>query len=185
MGVGAEVMRAGVFLDRDGVINRAVIRGRKPCPPRFAAELELLSGVPEALGALRAGGYCLVVVTNQPDVARGATPRSVVDGMNSWLKSVLPLDAVYMCVHDDDDQCRCRKPLPGLITQAASELRVECAASYMVGDRWRDIEAGRRAGCKTFFVDHGYDEQVPRAFDFRVSSLLDAARIILQMGRLS
>jgi D-glycero-D-manno-heptose 1,7-bisphosphate phosphatase len=180
MGIDGKVMHPAVFLDRDGVINRPVIRGRKPYAPRSLAELELLPGVPEALRALKAGGYLLVVVTNQPDVARGTTSRAVVDSMNDWLQSVLPLDALLMCVHADDDQCPCRKPLPGLITQAARELRVECTSSYMVGDRWRDVEAGRRAGCKTFFVDHAYEEQVPESYDFRVSSLLDAARIILQ-----
>jgi D-glycero-D-manno-heptose 1,7-bisphosphate phosphatase len=90
------------------------------------------------------------------------------------------LDAVLTCAHDDVDHCECSKPLPGLITQAARELQLECAASYMIGDRWRDIEAGRRAGCKTFFIDCGYDEQLPQSYDFRVSSLLEAARIILQ-----
>jgi D-glycero-D-manno-heptose 1,7-bisphosphate phosphatase len=181
MGVGDEVMRSAVFLDRDGVITRPAVRERKPYPPRCLAELELLPGVGEALQALKAGGYCLVVVTNQPDIARGTALRSVVDGMNDWLKSVLPLDAVLTCAHDDDNRCQCRKPLPGLITQAARELRVECAASYMIGDRWRDIEAGRRAGCKTFFIDQGYDEEAPKSYDFRVGSLPDAARIILEM----
>jgi D-glycero-D-manno-heptose 1,7-bisphosphate phosphatase len=178
------MMRRGIFLDRDGVINRPTIRGRKPYPPRSLAELELLPGVPAALRALKAGGYCLVVVTNQPDVTRGTVPATVVDSMNDWLKSVLPLDAVLTCTHDDADQCQCRKPSPGLITQAARELRLECAASYMIGDRWRDIEAGRRAGCKTFFIDCGYDEQAPPSYDFRVSSLPDAARIILQTDTL-
>jgi D-glycero-D-manno-heptose 1,7-bisphosphate phosphatase len=185
MGSGDEMMRPAVFLDRDGVISRPTIREGKPYPPRSLAELELLPGVQEALRALKAGGYCLVVVTNQPDIARGTAQRTVVDSMNDWLKSVLPLDAVLTCAHDDDDQCQCRKPLPGLITQAARELRVECAASYMIGDRWRDIEAGRRAGCKTFFIDSGYDEQAPESYDFRVGSLPDAARIILQTDALS
>jgi len=185
MGNGDEVMRAAVFLDRDGVISRPTIRERKPYPPRSLAELELLPGVQEALRALKSGGYCLVVVTNQPDIARGTARSAVVYRMNDWLKSVLPLDAVLMCAHDDDDQCQCRKPLPGLITQAARELGVDCTKSYMIGDRWRDIEAGRRAGCKTFFIDRGYDEQAPESYDFRVGSLPDAARIILKTDPLS
>jgi D-glycero-D-manno-heptose 1,7-bisphosphate phosphatase len=174
------MMRPAVFLDRDGVISRPMIRGRRPYPPGSLAELEILPGVPAALRALKAGGYCLAVVTNQPDIARGTIPRTTVDGMNDWLKSTLPLDAVLTCAHDDADQCQCRKPLPGLITQAARELRVDCAASYLIGDRWRDIEAGRRAGCKTFFIDYGYDEQAPQLYDFRVTSLAEAARIILK-----
>ena len=177
--------RPGVFLDRDGVINRAMIRGRKPYPPSSLVELEILPGVPAALQALKAGGYCLVVVTNQPDIARGIVARTVVDSMHDWLKSTLPLDAILTCAHDDADQCQCRKPLPGLITQAARDLRVECTASYMIGDRWRDIEAGRRAGCKTFFIDCGYDEPAPQSYDFRVDSLPEAARIILETDTLS
>jgi D-glycero-D-manno-heptose 1,7-bisphosphate phosphatase len=185
MGSGDQVIRPAVFLDRDGVISRATIRGRKPYPPRSLAELELLPGVLEALRALKAAGYCLVVVTNQPDIARGSLVGTDLRGMNDWLQSVLPLDAILTCPHDDDDQCPCRKPLPGLITQAARELHIDCTASYMIGDRWRDIEAGRRAGCRTFFIDCGYDEQAPQSYDFRVGSLPDAARIILRTDTLS
>jgi D-glycero-D-manno-heptose 1,7-bisphosphate phosphatase len=178
------MMRPAVFLDRDGVISRPVIRGRKPYPPGSLAALTILPGVPAALRALKAGGYRLVVVTNQPDIARGTIPRTTVDGMNDWLKSTLPLDAVLTCAHDDADQCQCRKPLPGLITQAARELGLDCTASYMIGDRWRDIESGRRAGCKTFFIDYGYDEQAPQLYDFRVTSLAEAARTILKADTL-
>jgi D-glycero-D-manno-heptose 1,7-bisphosphate phosphatase len=185
MGSGAEVMRPAVFLDRDGVISRATIRQGRPYPPRSLAELELLPGVAAALRALKTGGYRLVVVTNQPDIARGTAQRAVVDRMHDWLKCVLPLDAVLTCAHDDGDRCQCRKPQPGLITQAARELHVDCTASYMIGDRWRDVEAGRRAGCKTFFIDRGYDEPAPQSYDFRVGSLPDAARIILRTGALS
>ncbi len=173
-------MRMAVFLDRDGVITRPLVREGKPYPPGSLEEMELLPGVPEALRALRQAGYCLVVVTNQPDVARGTTSRADVDAMNRRLQSTLPLDAIRMCVHDDRDGCDCRKPLPGLITQAARELDINCAASSLVGDRWRDIEAGRRAGCKTYFIDHAYEEPLPQSYDFRVSSLLEAASLILQ-----
>jgi D-glycero-D-manno-heptose 1,7-bisphosphate phosphatase len=172
-----------VFLDRDGVLNRAIVREGRPHPPAALTELEILPGVPEALNALKAGGYCLVVVTNQPDVARHTIPRAATDAMNAWLRARLPLDAVLMCVHDDSDHCECRKPQPGLILQAAREMRIECTESYMVGDRWKDVEAGRRAGCRTFFIDHEYDERPPDAYDFRVNSLLDAARILLRGSR--
>ena len=173
-------MRTAVFLDRDGVITRPRVREGKPYPPGSLEELELLPGVPQALLALREAGYCLVVVTNQPDVARGTTSRAEVDAMNRLLQSTLPLDAIRMCVHDDHDRCECRKPLPGLITQAARELDIDCTASSLVGDRWRDMEAGRRAGCKTYFIDHAYQEPRPQSYDFRVRSLLEAAAIILQ-----
>jgi D-glycero-D-manno-heptose 1,7-bisphosphate phosphatase len=172
-------------MDRDGVISRAIENARRPQAPQSLAQLELLPDVPAALAALKAGGYLLVVVTNQPDIARGTTPRAAVEAMNEWLQSLLPLDAVFTCPHDDAERCMCRKPLPGLITRAAAELHVACAASYMVGDRWRDIEAGRRAGCRTFFVDHGYEERRPDSYDFRVTCLKDAAEIILETDTLS
>ena len=171
-----------VFLERDGVIARAIVRERKPYPASSLAEVEILPGVAEALRALKLEGYRLVVVTNQPDVARGITTKALVDRINDRLASVLPLDAVFTCLHDDNDRCDCRKPLPGLITRAVEELDIDRSSSYLVGDRWRDIEAGRRAGCRTFFVDHDYDEPRPQSYDFRVSSLLEAAGIILATG---
>jgi D-glycero-D-manno-heptose 1,7-bisphosphate phosphatase len=174
--------RRAVFLDRDGVINRPILRGRRPYPPSALAQLELLPGVPQALATLKAAGYQLIVVTNQPDVARGTMPRAAVESIHAWLTAALPLDAVFTCVHDDDDRCECRKPLPGLITRAIRELDIDHEASYLVGDRWRDIEAGRRAGCRTFFVDHEYAEPRPESYDFRVRSLLEATGIILAAG---
>jgi len=176
----SDLKHRAVFLDRDGVISRPIIRARRPYPPSSLAELEVLPGVAEALRALKTAGFRLVVVTNQPDVARGTTSMEVVDSIHDRLATVLPLDAVFTCLHDDGDRCECRKPLPGLITRAARELEINPNTSYLVGDRWRDIEAGRRSGCGTFFVDYEYDEPRPQSYDFRVSSLLQAAEIILQ-----
>lgn len=175
-------MRPAVFLDRDGVIIRAILRDEKPYPPASSEELEILPGVPEALIALKDAGYWLVVVTNQPDVARGTTSRELVESMNDWLKSKLPLDAVLTCFHDRVDQCDCRKPKPGLLFTAARDFGINLPASFMVGDRWRDVVAGQKAGCRTFFIDYGYDEKQPESYDFRVESLLEAVKIILQIG---
>ena len=173
-------MRApAVFLDRDGVINRAFIRDGAPYPPASLRDLEILPHVPEALSALRARGYSLVVVTNQPDVARGTASRELVDGIHERLKDELALDAIFTCFHDDADECDCRKPKPGLLFRAARDLGIDLTSSFMVGDRWRDVEAGRRAGCRTLFVDCGYRESPPRSCDFRVGSLLEASGIIL------
>jgi D-glycero-D-manno-heptose 1,7-bisphosphate phosphatase len=171
-----------MFLDRDGVINRAVIRAGIPRPPASLEELELLPGVSDALSALHRGGYALVVVTNQPDVARGSTSRELVDDIHARLRSMLTLDAILTCFHDDAHGCDCRKPKPGLLLQAARELSIDLDSSFMVGDRWRDMEAGRRAGCRTFYVDHGY-ERAPACSDFRVKSLHEAAGVVLGPGR--
>ena len=171
--------RSAVFLDRDGVINRAFVRDGTPYPPASLQDLEILPHVPEALSALRAQGYSLVVVTNQPDVARGTAPRELIDGIHERLKDELGLDAIFTCFHDDADECDCRKPKPGLLVRAANDLSIDLASSFMVGDRWRDVEAGRRAGCRTLFVDCGYGESPSHSSDFRVGSLLEASRIIL------
>ncbi|OZB49139.1 MAG: D,D-heptose 1,7-bisphosphate phosphatase [Polynucleobacter sp. 39-45-136] len=172
-------MRRAVFLDRDGVINRAIVRDGKPFPPSGMDELEILPGVEEALKKLHAAGYLLIVITNQPDVARGTTSKEAVEQINSFLDAQLPIDEFRTCYHDSADGCACRKPLPGSLLDAAKEHEIDLSRSFMVGDRWRDIEAGSSAGCKTFFINYKYDEQQPEMPDFIVSSLLEAKKIIL------
>lgn len=171
-------MRRAVFLDRDGVINRAIVRDGMPFPPRNLDELEILPGVTEALKKLHDGNYLLIVVTNQPDVARGTVKKEDVEQMNAHLLSILPLDDIKTCYHDSGDGCLCRKPLPGGLVEAAIEHDINLSKSFMVGDRWRDIEAGQTAGCKTFFINYRYAEKRPEMPDFIVSSLLEAQRII-------
>jgi len=172
-------LRRAVFLDRDGVINRAIVRDGKPYPPASLEELEILAGVHEALQKLHDANYLLVVVTNQPDVARGTAKREDVELMNAFLSSKLPIDDFKTCYHDSGDKCVCRKPLPGALLEAAQEHNIDLSKSFMVGDRWRDVEAGASAGCKTFFINYRYAEQKPDAPDFIVSSLLEAKKIIL------
>lgn len=173
--------RQAAFLDRDGVINRAVVRDRKPYPPADISQLEVLPGVPEALGKLKAAGYLSIVVTNQPDVARGKTTRATVEAIHAWLGSALALDAFYTCWHDDADRCGCRKPLPGLLLEAARDHDIDLARSFMVGDRWRDIAAGRAAGCRTAWIRCGYDEPEPSPpADFTGANLVEAVNWILQ-----
>jgi len=173
------VLRRAVFLDRDGVINRAEVREGKPYPPANLAVMELLPGVPAALQALHAAGWMLIVVTNQPDVARGTTPRAVVEAINAHLEQTLPIDEFRTCYHDSGDGCDCRKPLPGALLAAAREHDIDLGRSFMVGDRWRDVEAGQRAGCKTVFINYGYAEKQPESCDYKSQSLQEAAAIIL------
>lgn len=172
------MMGRAVFLDRDGVINRVILRSNRPHPPSDISELEILPGVREALLALREAGFRLIVVTNQPDVARGTQKREVVEAIHSKLLKELPLDEIRVCYHDGVDQCHCRKPAAGLLLDAASDAKVDLKASFMVGDRWRDIEAGRLAGCRSVFIDYGYDEKQPVDFDRKVSSFLEASKWI-------
>ncbi|MBI4319990.1 MAG: HAD family hydrolase [Chloroflexi bacterium] len=172
-----------VFLDRDGVLNQAVIKDGKPYPPSSLAELELTPDARGPLETLKAAGFLLIGITNQPDVARGTMSREVVEAINARILAALPLQEILVCYHDDGDHCDCRKPAPGLLLRAAAQNDVDLSRSYMVGDRWRDVDAGRRAGCRTIFVDRGYlGEPLDTSPDWRVHSLREAVEWIVEQS---
>jgi len=176
-------LRRAVFLDRDGVVNRVIMRDGRPYPPSSLAELEVAPETAPALKELKDRGFELVIITNQPDVARGLQSRDTVESINRALKSSLPLDDILVCYHTDKDNCECRKPKPGLLFEAARKHNIDLARSFMVGDRWRDIDAGHNAGCTTILVDNSYNEKAPALPPAaRVSSLREAADWIVQSG---
>lgn len=172
-------MKRAIFLDRDGVLNQAVIKNGKPYPPASVQELIIPEGVQKALSALKLSGFLLIGATNQPDVARGTTDKATVEAINAALMAALPLDDIRICYHDDKDHCECRKPYPGLLVDAAAELGIDLHQSYMIGDRWKDIEAGQRAGCRTIWLNQGYDEKKPDEPDFIAHNMSEAANWIL------
>jgi D-glycero-D-manno-heptose 1,7-bisphosphate phosphatase len=178
--VGVRALRAA-FLDRDGVLNRTMVVDGVPRPPSTVAELEVLPGVPEALEVLTSHGFTLVSVTNQPDVARGTQTRQRVEEINAALMERLPLRAVHTCYHDDADGCACRKPKPGLLRDAAKAYDIDLGRSFLVGDRWRDIEAGHAAGCLTLLVDAPYNRARTGSPHYVVPDLLQAARVIARL----
>ncbi len=171
-----------VFLDRDGVINRATERDGKPYPPRTISDFEILPRVPEACAKLKAAGFLLVVATNQPDVGRCTLDQSIVETIHAYMIKQLPIDHVEVCYHPGHGQshCDCRKPKPGMLLRAAHQFNADLSQCWMVGDRWRDIDAGHAAGCKTIFIDYNYAEELRQQPDFRVKNLLQAADIILR-----
>ena len=177
MGIGA--LKA-VFLDRDGVLNEPVVRDGKPHPPAGIEELSIYPDAAAALARLKAAGYLLIVVTNQPDVARGTTPRAAVEAINAALGAALPIDDFLVCWHDDADICACRKPKPGLMKEAAGRYGIDLSRSFLIGDRWRDIDAGAAAGCRTVLIDRHYRERPPEhAPDFRADSIGAAVEWLL------
>lgn len=178
--VTAAAGRPAVFLDRDGVLIEAFVRDGMPEPPRTLAEFRVLPGVAEACSGLRQAGFVLVVVTNQPDIARGTRDRAEVDKINERLRRLVPLDEVCVCPHDDADGCACRKPRPGMLLDAAGRLGLDLARSVSVGDRWRDIEAALRAGVTAIHVDRHYDERPPVGAHVVVADLPEAAAWILE-----
>lgn len=179
--VNPATLTRAVFLDRDGVINRALERDGKPYPPTSLAEFEILPGVSEACEMLKQAGFLLVVATNQPDVGRGTLAQSVVEEIHAHMCRVLPVDLVEVCYHPGQgaSDCDCRKPKPGMLLHAARELGIDLAQSWMVGDRWRDVDCGHAAGCRTVFIDHGYAEALRQLPDHRVKNLSEAAQVIL------
>ncbi len=173
-----------VFLDRDGVINRAMIQNGRPYPPQRLDEVEILPGAIWLCEQLAGKGYLLIGVTNQPDVARGQQSVDVVEAINDLILARLPIKEILVCYHDDKDNCDCRKPKPGLIFWAASRYHVDMPSSWMVGDRWKDIAAGAAAGLRTIFVDYDYNETYkgPQA-DYVVTDVAEAEKIILRKGK--
>jgi D-glycero-D-manno-heptose 1,7-bisphosphate phosphatase len=172
-------MVRAVFLDRDGVLNRAFVREGKSYPPACLGEVEILPHVELAINNLKAAGYLVIVITNQPDVATGKTPRLVVEKINKFLSDALLIDEFRTCYHEARDDCNCRKPRPGALLDASRSHHIDLTKSFMVGDRWSDVEAGAAVGCKTFFINYGYQEKQPDHPDFIVSSLAEAAKIII------
>ena len=178
MGIG-EVTKA-VFLDRDGVLNEFFLREGTPHPPAGLHELTIYPDAAGALRRLRQAGYLLIVVTNQPDIARGTQTRAAVDEINAAIGAALPIDEFVVCPHDNGDNCRCRKPKPGMVLDAAARHAVDLRRSFLIGDRWRDIDCGASAGVRTVFIERGYGERAPEhAPDFVAASLGAAAEWIL------
>ena len=172
-------LRRAVFLDRDGVINKSLIRDGRPYAPTALTDFEILPGVADALLKLRRAGYLNIVVTNQPDIKTGKQSTEVLQLMHERLLKELTLDGIQCCPHTDEDKCTCRKPHPGMLLDAAERLQIDLSASWMIGDRWRDIAAGQAAGCHCCFVDHGYLERQPEQPFSRAASLPEAVAKII------
>ena len=167
-----------VFLDRDGVLNAITVRDGTPYPPANRAEVKILPGVADAVNLFRDLGLMRIVVTNQPDIARGTQTAAEVEAINQVLAAALPLDEFRVCPHDTPDGCDCRKPKPGLLVAAAREHGIDLSASFMIGDRSGDVLAGAAAGCKTFLIERSYSKAATCRPDFKVNDLAEAARII-------
>lgn len=173
--------RPAVFLDRDGVVNRAIVRDGKPFSPMQVCEFRVLPGVVETCDRLAAAGLPIVVVTNQPEVARGRLSIDALDDMHAELWRSLPITEIIVCPHDNKDMCSCRKPLPGMILDAAQRHNIDLSRSVMVGDRASDIRAGKAAGCMTIRIGSGYRDEDEVTADGHANSLQDACPLILQL----
>ena len=172
--------RRAFFLDRDGVINAVVTREGQLTSPRTDEEFQILSNVPEAIRQMRSAGFLVIVVTNQPEIRRGLVARETVDRFHSQIRSELAIDDIRVCYHDTEDRCSCRKPEPGLLVASAKQWNIRLSQSFLVGDREKDIEAGRRAGCTTMLIRAPYNQAASSTRDFLVENLDHAVKIALQ-----
>lgn len=176
--------RPAVFLDRDGTLNRIVRVDDQPFPARTLEEFVLFEDAATGCRALSQAGFTLVVVTNQPDVGRGTLEESMVERLHTRLRTLIPeLARIEVCYDAgrglETDSPR-RKPAPGMILDAAKELNLDLTRSWMIGDRWRDIDCGHRAGVRTVFIDFGYDEALKITPDYTVGSFAAAVDVVLR-----
>ena len=178
MGVN-QINNKAVFLDRDGVINRSLVRNGLPIAPNSLDLFEIIPEAKESLNLLKKKGFLLIVVTNQPDVGRGILKKEIVEKMHNRLLNHLPLDYIYVCWHGYDGECICRKPLPGMLMKAKKDFKIDLKKSFIVGDRWRDVDTGHAAGCKTVFIDYNYKEKLNLDPDYKAKSIKNATEWIL------
>jgi len=173
-------MNRGAFLDRDGVINKSLVVNGKPKSPSNLNELLIIEGVVEAIEILLRFNFIPVVITNQPDIARGTNLITDVAMINKRISEITGIQNFFLCVHDDNNNCTCRKPKPGLVLQAAKELNIDISKSFIVGDRWRDIELGQFLQIDSYFIDYGYSETAPNMPYIAVDSLLGAVKNVVR-----
>ncbi|MCI0419668.1 MAG: HAD family hydrolase [Acidobacteria bacterium] len=172
--------RRAFCLDRDGVINAVVTCEGRLTSPRTDEEFQILPRVSEAIRQMQSAGFLVIVVTNQPEISRGLVERETVDRFHSRIRSELAIDDIRVCYHDTEDRCSCRKPEPGLLVASAKQWNIRLGQSFLVGDREKDIEAGRRAGCTTMLIRAPYNQGPAATPDFLVESLDHAVKIALE-----
>lgn len=151
-------MKRAVFLDRDGVINKVLIRHGLAATPQRFEEFELVEGIGEEVKRVKDAGFFVFVITNQPDVARGILPLEELEKMSAAIEAQLPVDEIWVCPHDDAARCDCRKPKPGMVRRAREKYAIDIGESYLIGDSWKDMELARGVGCKGILIDAPYNQ---------------------------
>jgi len=173
-----KIKNKAIFFDRDGIINKSIIRENKPYPPKDLSEFVFVEGIKFLISQLKQKNYLLFIITNQPDVSRKTQTKENVETINKYIQSNLPIDEIFTCFHDDKDNCECRKPKSGMILEAAKKYNIDLKKSWVIGDRWKDIESGNNAECKTIFVDYCYDEKLKSKPNYIVKSIDEIKGVI-------
>ena len=170
--------RPAIFLDRDGVINKSLIKNGKPKAPLLLKDFEFINGVKKSIIEL-SKKFVLVIITNQPDIKKGKLKNSTLIKMNNKIINQLKIKNIYVCPHDDDDMCKCRKPKNGLIESAIKRHNIDRTKSFLIGDRKKDIEAGIKSKLKTIYIKSNYNESKPKNFDYTCNNLLQSLKYII------
>lgn len=168
-------LNRAIFLDRDGIINKVLLNNGKPFSPRRFDEFKMLGGIETLLTSFKNIGFLNIIVTNQPDISRGLMKMEELDKMHLFIRERLPVDDILVCTHDDIHNCGCRKPKAGMIIKASEKWDIDLRRSFMVGDTWKDMKAGKSAGCRTVLVDMEYNQDIE--CDHRVKGLEELVEI--------
>jgi len=175
--------RKAIFLDRDGTLNKAYIENGLPISPSSLNKFKIIKGVKKSINRLKKLNFLCILITNQPDVFRGKISKKTVVKMNSYIKKKIKLDDMFVCYHDNEHNCSCRKPKPGLLVKASKKWKIDLNKSFMIGDRWKDILAGKKVGCKTIFINNNYKNDKKVKADFTFKSLLKAVNKIEKLRK--
>ena len=175
--------RKAIFLDRDGTLNKVYIENGLPISPSSLNKFKIIKGVKKSINRLKKLNFLCILITNQPDVFRGKISKKTVVKMNSYIKKKIKLDDMFVCYHDNEHNCSCRKPKPGLLLKASKKWKIDLKKSFMIGDRWKDILAGKKVGCKTIFINNNYKNDKKVKADFTFKSLLNAVNKIEKLRK--
>ena len=167
-----------VFLDRDGVINHIVYHKEvnKPSSPWNIQEFKLIEHIEKPLKDLKNMGFLLFIISNQPDIPRGNIKKGTTEEINKIIYKKYPIKEIMVCSHDDKDNCNCRKPKPGMIFELSGKYNVDLEKSFLIGDSWKDMEAGENAGIKSILIEWDYNKEVKA--EYRVGNLKSAVKLI-------
>lgn len=164
------------FLDRDGVINKSLLKKGKPLAPREFKQFKIIKNVDKSLIFLKKQGFKNIIITNQPDIKKGLIKNSTSKRINKEIKKKLQIDDIFICKHTDEDNCNCRKPKTGLIKKAKKKWNIDLKKSYLIGDRWRDIFLANKLKINCFYIDKNYKERKPKKYNYKVKNLYAAIR---------
>ena len=171
-----KIKEAAIFFDRDGVLIEAPLINKKPTSVQSLKDVKLCKNILEICKYYKKN-YYLIMVTNQPDYSRGVNSKKNIININNFLKKKLNLDMIYVC-YSDNEKCIDRKPNPGMLLKAKKKYKINLKKSFMIGDRWRDVGAGNRAGCRTVFIDRNYSEKLIYKPNYSIRKLKDILLII-------